>query len=453
MRGRWAQIAVVVTLICMVVVIALSVTHRWVTPKTGIAIVVDCGSSGTRAHIYEWVPGSPLTLNETRSTLVNVPVTTSTKVVGQLLTWASTKIPPERYPFIPVFIHATAGVRLLSPANQTEIVEALKSELKRSLFKMYPPEDAVSVLSGEEEGVFGWIAVNFLADRFADAGAAPGKGVFFGAIDVGGASVQITQQEDAPTVGFAIKVAGMDLNLYTHSYVLGLDQSTKAIYGSDPDPCLPSGFNGGYSGEPRGVSECKKRAQELVRNRTSAVTQANVTGVTYNLFSGAWSVFSQVLQVNETLLTGGRMQVSQMMPLAEQFCARNYSELVAMEPPGQLKYAVNGCATSLMLSSLMTQGVGFPFPANQTVSIVDKINGSEAGWALGVALYRAGIIPISSIRFTVTASTINPTRTVFLLFVALFSLAATASLLIACTIAIKRREKSKSEWADFQAFR
>lgn len=43
------------------------------------------------------------------------------------------------------------------------------------------------VISGEEEGVFGWITVNYLASTLVPQG-----GTTLGALDLGGASTQIT---------------------------------------------------------------------------------------------------------------------------------------------------------------------------------------------------------------------------------------------------------------------
>lgn len=78
----------------------------------------------------------------------------------------------------PIYLGATAGMRLLElkrPAVATLIFEQVKSSLGN-----YTDEDKVfsvkqvRTLSGQEEGLFAWIAANFLLTNFNDKhGQAP----------------------------------------------------------------------------------------------------------------------------------------------------------------------------------------------------------------------------------------------------------------------------------------
>lgn len=112
-----------------------------------------------------------------------------------LLEHARNHIPPSLQPSTPVFLLATAGMRLLTSKQQTEVLEATCTHLKtHSRFKLDDPSSSgpcgssVRIISGEEEGLFGWIAVNYLTDGFSGAGEQP---LTYGFLDMGGASTQI----------------------------------------------------------------------------------------------------------------------------------------------------------------------------------------------------------------------------------------------------------------------
>lgn len=86
-------------------------------------------------------------------------------------------------------------MRLLPPTKQAEVLQATCDFLKfHSLFKIDGPSDigpcgsSVRIITGEEEGLFGWIAVNYLMDGFKGSDEAR---TTYGFLDMGGASTQI----------------------------------------------------------------------------------------------------------------------------------------------------------------------------------------------------------------------------------------------------------------------
>lgn len=112
-----------------------------------------------------------------------------------LLEHARNHIPPSLQPSTPIFLLATAGMRLLPQKQQAEVLDATCTYLKtHSRFKLDDPSSSgpcgssVRIISGEEEGLFGWIAVNYLTDGFSGAGEQP---LTYGFLDMGGASTQI----------------------------------------------------------------------------------------------------------------------------------------------------------------------------------------------------------------------------------------------------------------------
>lgn len=87
-------------------------------------------------------------------------------------------------------------MRLLPPEKQASVLQATCDFLKfHSHFRIDDPSPAgpcgssVRIITGEEEGLFGWIAVNYLMDGFTDNGG--GARTTYGFLDMGGASTQI----------------------------------------------------------------------------------------------------------------------------------------------------------------------------------------------------------------------------------------------------------------------
>lgn len=112
-----------------------------------------------------------------------------------LLSHARDHIPPSLQKDTPLFLLATAGMRLLPPQKQAEILQETCSFLvNHSFFKIEersavgPCGSSVRIITGEEEGLFGWIAVNYLMDGFSGSSL---DRTTYGFLDMGGASTQI----------------------------------------------------------------------------------------------------------------------------------------------------------------------------------------------------------------------------------------------------------------------
>ena len=149
-------------------------------------------------------------------------------------------------------------MRMLAPATVTSILESVRSSVKAAGF-MYNPE-WLRVLSGEEEGTFGWVAANALLSTLRDDSSAT-----YGALDLGGASTQVTFHPDESILAgfFPLTLANSSHSLFTHSYLYyGADQARYSMYNdlitTTPDqsatststavtktvinPCFPTGY-------------------------------------------------------------------------------------------------------------------------------------------------------------------------------------------------------------------
>jgi golgi apyrase len=104
-------------------------------------------------------------------------------------------VPPSLHSETPIFLLATAGMRLLPPEKQAEILrQTCHFFTHHSHFRIDSPSadgpcgSSVRIITGEEEGLFGWLAVNYLMDGFTGP---KDQRTTYGFLDMGGASTQI----------------------------------------------------------------------------------------------------------------------------------------------------------------------------------------------------------------------------------------------------------------------
>jgi len=87
--------------------------------------------------------------------------------LAPLLEWAEAVVPRAQWAATPLFLFGTAGLRRLPSARQAALLGHVRAALRRSAFAF---EDGwARVISGADEGAFGWIALNYLAGRLRPA--------------------------------------------------------------------------------------------------------------------------------------------------------------------------------------------------------------------------------------------------------------------------------------------
>jgi Golgi apyrase len=136
-----------------------------------------------------------------------------------LIRHARAHVPPSLESDTPIFLLATAGMRLLEPLQQARVLNAACAYLRTaSAFRIEPESkdgpcgSSVQIITGEEEGLFGWIAVNYLMDGFV--GGVRDEKTTYGFLDMGGASTQIAfEPADGDVVGNGAALVDVRLRL------------------------------------------------------------------------------------------------------------------------------------------------------------------------------------------------------------------------------------------------
>ncbi|KAJ1545881.1 Golgi apyrase [Cladochytrium tenue] len=195
-------------------------------------IVIDAGSSGSRIMVYSWVFPSandlggekdslPIislaspdgrfrvhTVEPGLSSLVTDPSPETTEAyLAPLLDYARSVIPEAQHSATPVYLLATAGMRMI-PQPTRDLIMNLTCEAT----ERYSPfstqagcERQFRVIPGEWEGAFGWLAVNYLLpDGFSARLEAPRASSYvtptYGFLEMGGGSVQVAVEVDPTAV-------------------------------------------------------------------------------------------------------------------------------------------------------------------------------------------------------------------------------------------------------------
>jgi len=270
---------------------------------TGYGVIFDCGSSGTRAHVFNWSLADPIvSISELPNGLKVEPgisqygigqgcqaegdanadgvcdlvevdddhpackdhahpcpsapsscCLTIDEYIAPLLENVTKAVPKTERGKTTLRMHATAGMRLLSAPSQAAIWKQLAEAAESTQFKFDREQDAYT-LAGNYEGLFGWLAA-----QQVNGWKLPQKGW----LDLGGASTQIAFAPDDGVItenGIdvpTLEMAPADLEvetIYSISYMMsGQDQGqlriAQYLYDQAPganrpigNPCLNTGY-------------------------------------------------------------------------------------------------------------------------------------------------------------------------------------------------------------------
>ncbi|KAM7494763.1 hypothetical protein LguiB_029372 [Lonicera macranthoides] len=217
-RKKWVRVLMV--LLCLILFIFLIYAlqffySNWSEGASKFYVVLDCGSTGTRVYLYKasisqkkdgrlpiLLKSLPEVLRRKRGSqsgraynrMETEPgfdklvrnVSGLKGAIKPLLKWAEKQIPKRAHKNTSLFLYATAGVRRLPRSDSKWLLDNAWSVLKNSSFSCQ--REWVKIISGMEEAYYGWIALNYHTGML---GVRP-KTETFGALDLGGSSLQVT---------------------------------------------------------------------------------------------------------------------------------------------------------------------------------------------------------------------------------------------------------------------
>ena len=84
--------------------------------------------------------------------------------IRPLMEFASKHIPEKYHKETPLYILATAGMRLLSKEDQDGILTHLKDGINANYPFLFP-DGNLEVISGRQEGIYQWLAINYVLGK------------------------------------------------------------------------------------------------------------------------------------------------------------------------------------------------------------------------------------------------------------------------------------------------
>ncbi|CAN0003363.1 unnamed protein product [Lampetra planeri] len=489
-------LALFVVLVTAIVSIAVAQSKK-LPPPLKYGVVLDAGSSHTSLFVYQW-PADKENDTGVVTQVAHIDVEgggissykDNPEMAGQSLVpslFNATKlVPPERHHETPISLGATAGMRLLrkqNPEAAERVMESVKTALRATPFLFC----SARILTGQEEGAFGWVTINYLQGNFLQrdwlSWVRPRGAKTVGALDLGGASTQIAFVPAGGALSGTqrFRLYGYDHAVFTHSYLCyGKDEALMRNSSSDVEvtfPCYHSGFEerlevaymfgkpctaalkppvgprgGGGDAGPlqgrvllRGSGQADKCAEAVAQifNYSSCAGRKDCTfdGVYQPPVSGSFMAFSAFYYVMDFLKLRGEGNVYYIREVVERFCNKPWNEasswcFIQHSFRIEQKHLKSYCFSANYLLQLLIDGYKFNFSTWIKIKFVKKVEGiqaiGEAGWALGYMLNETNLIPVELAPRAIPEAAFGSTLALLSLLLAALLLAALAYTCVSC---------------------
>ncbi|KAI6235991.1 Nucleoside-diphosphatase mig-23 [Aphelenchoides besseyi] len=477
---------------------------------TSYGIVIDAGSTGSRLFLYAFNSRSSKQLISVRpvkdknnvdvvkkvspglSSFAKNPTDASDHIM-QLLNYASRYVPHDHQPFTPVFIFATAGMRLLDKSSQDAITNSLRSNLPKMTKLQILPEH-IQIIDGKWEGIYSWIAVNYVLGRFdypaVDSSRItpvlnPTRQKTAGMIDMGGASVQIafelpTNSDFASDSVNTINLGCSDndsqfvYNIFVTTFLgFGVNEGAKKYEQTltikvtennnsnrtegfripyVKDNCLPnqmmsvSSFTNGTEFLRLGTGlwdSCVSEIVTILKHAGSCPTAlkcffAGIQAPPVSLSTMELYGFSEYwYSMHDILALEGKYDHEEFERKARGFCSNNWSEIKSndMYRTTNEERLQAQCFKSAWIHAVLHDGFHVD-ELNHKFQSALHINNQEVPWALGALIYQMRYYPLRS-SFHRTTPTSENSHSLFVDHPFLF-LFGTILLFLTCIVFLSR---------------
>ena len=390
-------------------------------------ILFDAGSSGTRMSIYQFLESgkfikasdvkeldpSPSKIKPGISELADDPSQVEAYMMP-LLESAKKTIPQDKQSSTPIYLLATAGMRLVPTDQANAILDEVRKLFhdKAKCPFLFQEDVDVRIISGTAEGIYSWITVNFLTGIFGTNQAS------YGSLDLGGASHQNTwdlKRKKNPET-FSISVAGKTYNVFARSYLgYGQDEAKERylesiVKKSDctenaecavKSPCHNKGFKESleFNGQARvfeGTAQVEI-CEDIIRNlffcrsldlkKCPFSNQPRLRGKFYG-FSALYYALTDINAVcsdcQNNFVTPGKIDVH-----LKSFCGENYDEI------NKNRYSRDRCFSANYIYELLI--AGYRLSLKKKIRIANSLSGFDLDWKMGAVLHNARILKIKGI--------------------------------------------------------
>lgn len=346
--------------------------------------IVDAGSTGSRLHIYSYEmdkTNSPINVQEVWSKRVSPGFASLELAQDKINDYLSSLFAEATEQNLPVYFYATAGMRLHSQPKQQQYYAMLKKWF--STKPQWKLKDAKTI-TGKEEGIYGWLAVNYRVGTLEQDKVEP-----VGVLDMGGASVQVSFPIDKAANYPSSDVAEMDIygrhfTIYVHSF-LGLGQTLLSQQFLDEKSCFSDAYKLPSGGTGDGDAQmCERDVAKLI-NLVHEVSQIVKPALLANPNANWYAMGGLTTLVDsEPFHFENRQFTSQnLMDQADnEVCHKSWTELNSHFQDNE--YLFQYCLLPAYYYALIVDGYGL----QPSTPLNYLYNAKNTDWTLGVVLHQ-----------------------------------------------------------------
>ncbi|KAM3184384.1 hypothetical protein ACTXT7_008460 [Hymenolepis weldensis] len=309
----------------------------------------------------------------------------SVEYLRPLLEQVNTHVPLHKHSQTPIFLRATAGLRLLPEFAANALLESVYSLFNSSDFHL-TTEEVVGIMDGIDEGFFAWISLLFLRQNSCIQLCNPSQSSLVAAggtesssflhqqaiFDLGGGSFQLT----FGTSSAIDQGHSEDLHAMPGAY-MGTQfapPSGKGLwYHGGKNWTVTHGFDGRASPADQAFDQCFETALDIISERGLGVNRTHhIDCLKYTEIYAMSYMCSITEEISETFLSSpsdGRVPVQWYFDAAKRACSEPQ-----LEEPFR-------CAELTYISALLSHGFGLPM--EKYLNLNRTINGVEVGWPVG----------------------------------------------------------------------
>ncbi|KAK3739861.1 hypothetical protein QZH41_009111, partial [Actinostola sp. cb2023] len=423
-------------------------------------VVLDAGSTHTDLMVYRWLRKDVI-----QQTGLVEQIGQCTSKGGSISSYSTTDpnqagssfqscidgtakklIPSYLHSKSPIYLGATAGMRLIEKVNR-EIARTIMRSVRQTLYNSnFMFEDHYArIISGVEEGLSSWVTVNYLKGKllYREILSNSSKGSnahLLGALDMGGASTQITfipsDNIIMPSMSVQrLRLYGRTYQLYTHSYLCyGKKEAERKFIASlvsdwladgpttpiVDNPCAPIGliqnvsikyitqlpcvkepssgwhFNGSYvtvSGSSN-ISQCMAVVKRLFDfSQCPSPSNCSFNGVYQPPTKGLQFVaFSSYYYLIHDLNVSSNATLRKFKQTADSFCRMTWSKIIQGKSPSKAQVLKTVCFDAQYIYAILTQAYHINDSTTQ-IQFTNMMRGRSLGWALGFMINSTNLIP------------------------------------------------------------
>jgi len=394
----------------------------------------DAGSSGTRVSVYRWPERKKNTIpiltevgrKRKEPGIHQMDEAKIEETMNELINFCKNNISAltfnrKNLSEVNFYLKSTAGMRSISKEEQNKKLDIIRNTIKKSKLK-FLNDIWVKVIDGSEEGLFGWIDVNYLNKiLFNNENAGKQVEMPYGSIDLGGYSLEITfsTNETIKEHNINLNLSEVNYSLYSYSYQ---DYGQTRFYeilmeyiikkyseqhensNIIENPCYLEGYketyklkNINYTIEGKtDTSLCQEYIKHTM-NISSDKPMNNIyqpkipENIKFYGISGLYWI------ANFFKITDNNFHsASELLKATEEWCKKKWNDAIKEYENSKnhdKRHLKKYCALGYYVYYFLVDG--FKIDKNKKIlNFPRKIGKDEVGWTLGAMSYEIGLLPL-----------------------------------------------------------